>query len=141
MVTVVADRESDIFAEWARLPAPNFHLITRSMQDRRLVNGESLYAGEALCLHRDALRCAAGAARQTRGAPRRADAAPPLSRGVELVRPGNTREPDLPESVSLTLIEVVERDPPTGTEAVHWRLLTTHEVKDAAAAFSRDPWH
>src|SRR5580658_9960915 len=26
MVTVVADRESDIFAEWARLPAPNFQL-------------------------------------------------------------------------------------------------------------------
>jgi hypothetical protein len=44
MITVVADRESDIFAEWARLPAPNFHLITRSMQDRRLVNGETLYA-------------------------------------------------------------------------------------------------
>src|SRR5216684_561989 len=43
-VTVVADRESDIFAEWARLPEPNFHLITRCKQDRRLVNRDRLYA-------------------------------------------------------------------------------------------------
>src|SRR5258708_12308929 len=43
MVTVVADRETDIFAEWATLPGPNFHLITRSMHDRRLVTSEALY--------------------------------------------------------------------------------------------------
>ena len=43
--------------------------------------------------------------------------------------------------MSLTLIEVVERDPPTGTEAVHWRLLTTHEVKDAAAAWQIVDWY
>jgi hypothetical protein len=36
---------------------------------------------------------------------------------------------------------VVERDAPTGTEAVHWRLLTTHEVKDAAAAWQIVDWY
>jgi hypothetical protein len=44
MVTVVADRESDIYAEWARLPAPDFHLLTRAMQDRPLVGGGTLFA-------------------------------------------------------------------------------------------------
>jgi len=43
--------------------------------------------------------------------------------------------------VSLTLVEVVERDAPTGTEAVHWRLLTTHEVNDAAAAWQIVDWY
>lgn len=43
-VTVVADRESDIYDEWARLPEPGFHLLTRVMQDRRLVDGDTLYA-------------------------------------------------------------------------------------------------
>src|SRR5258708_28737377 len=43
-VTVVADRESDIFAEWATLPGPNFHPITRSIHDRPLVNGAGLYS-------------------------------------------------------------------------------------------------
>ena len=41
----------------------------------------------------------------------------------------------------MTLIEVVERHPPTGTEAVHWRLLTTHEVNDAAAAWHIVDWY
>jgi hypothetical protein len=43
-VTVVADRESDTFAQWARLPEPGFHLISRAMHDRRLATGEGLYA-------------------------------------------------------------------------------------------------
>ncbi len=42
-VTVVADRESDIFAVWAQLPAPDFHLIVRVMQDRCLAAGGKLY--------------------------------------------------------------------------------------------------
>jgi hypothetical protein len=138
MVTVVADRESDIFAEWARLPAPNFHLITRSMQDRRLVNGESLYAA-AKRFAFTATRCVALPARHGKREARLADLTLRFGK-VELARPGNTRERDLPDSVSLTLIEVVERDPPTGTEAVHWRLLTTHEVNDAAAAWHID-WY
>jgi hypothetical protein len=43
MVTVIADRESDIYAEWARIPGPNVHLITRVMTDRRLADGGKLY--------------------------------------------------------------------------------------------------
>src|SRR5271154_1050199 len=43
-VTVVADRESDIFAQWAKTPKPGFHLISRAMHDRRLATGEDLYA-------------------------------------------------------------------------------------------------
>lgn len=42
MVTVVADRESDIDAEWARIAAPNFHLPTRAMQDRVVLAGGRL---------------------------------------------------------------------------------------------------
>jgi hypothetical protein len=139
MVTVVADRESDIFAEWARLPAPNFHLITRSMQDRRLVNGETLYAA-AKRFAFTATRFVALPARHGKREARLAELTLRFGK-VELARPGNTRERDLPESVSLTLIEVVERDPPTGTEAVHWRLLTTHEVNDAAAAWQIVDWY
>ena len=41
----------------------------------------------------------------------------------------------------LTFIEVVERDPPRGAEPVHWRLLTTHEVADADAAWQIVDWY
>jgi len=39
-VTVVSDRESDIFAEWAWLPEANFHLLTRAMKDRHTIAGK-----------------------------------------------------------------------------------------------------
>src|SRR5437667_148944 len=44
MMTAMADRESDIFAAWARVAEANVHLITRSIHDRRLASGDGLYA-------------------------------------------------------------------------------------------------
>jgi hypothetical protein len=139
MVTVVADRESDIFAEWATLPGPNFHLITRSMHDRRLVDGNSLYAAA----ERFAFTTQRRVALPTREGKRQARLATLTLRfgKVELARPENTRDRNLPQSVALTLVEVVERSPPAGTEAVHWRLLTTHQVADAAAAWQIVDWY
>ena len=46
MVTEVSDRESDIYAKWARVPGPNFHLLTRAMHDRSIVGGGKLSSGE-----------------------------------------------------------------------------------------------
>ena len=44
MLTVVADRESDIYEEWARLPDARTHLLMRVCRDRNLASGDSLYA-------------------------------------------------------------------------------------------------
>jgi hypothetical protein len=138
-VTVVADRESDIFAEWARLPGPNFHLITRCKQDRRLVNRESLYAAA----ERFAFTTTRLVALPEREGKRKARLATLTLRfgKVEPARPQNTRDRNLPKSVALTLVEVVEPNSSTGTEAVHWRLLTTHQVADAAAAWQIVDWY
>ena len=38
-VTVVADRESDIYEEWERLPEVGFDLLTRACRDRALAGG------------------------------------------------------------------------------------------------------
>jgi hypothetical protein len=139
MVTVVADRESDIFAEWATLPEPNFHLITRSMHDRRLLDGGSLYAaGEGFAF--TTARVVALPEREGKRSARLAQLT--LRFGtVELARPQNTRDRGLPKSVPLTLIEVIERDPPSGTEPVHWRLLTTHAVDRSEAAWQIVDWY
>ncbi len=138
-VTVLADRESDIFAEWAKLPGPDFHLITRSMHDRRLATGEGLYAAA----ERFAFTTKRLVALPEREQKRKARPAWLSLRfgKVELARPRNSRDRNLPKSVSLTLVEVVERDCPTGTEAVHWRLLTTHEVADAETAWQIVDWY
>jgi hypothetical protein len=138
-VTVLADRESDIFAEWAKLPEPDFHLITRSMHDRRLASGEGLHAAAERFAF-TTKRLVALPERQHKRKARPAWLSLRFGK-VELARPRNTRDRNLPKSVSLTLVEVIERDCPTGAEAVHWRLLTTHEVADAETAWQIVDWY
>jgi hypothetical protein len=138
-VTVIADRESDIYAEWARLPAPGFDLITRVMHDRALSGSGRL--------------CAAGAdwpeaGRRsievpTRGPQRPARRATLSLRfgTVSLRRPQGAKERDLPPSVALTLVEVVEVNAPPGAEPIQWRLLTTHRVTNAEQAWQIVDWY
>ena len=44
MVTALGDRESDIFALYASAAEQHFHVIARSMHDRKLADGTGLYA-------------------------------------------------------------------------------------------------
>ena len=47
----------------------------------------------------------------------------------------------LPGTVRLRLIEVREVDPPADVEPLHWRLLTTHEIANAAGAWQIVGWY
>jgi Transposase DDE domain len=138
MVTVIADRESDFYAEWATVPDPKVHLLTRVMQDRPLADGTSLYAAAAgfadAGTHRIKLP------RRSPNEPEReADLTVYFGR-IVLKRPqGSDRA--LPATVSLTLVEVLERNPALGVAPLHWRLLTTHEVASAQAAWQIVDWY
>jgi hypothetical protein len=137
VVTVVDDREGDIYAKWASVAAPNFHLLTRSMHDRALADDTSLYATAANfpLVAVAAIRLIARANRPER------EAKLSLRFGrVAIKRPENAARA-LPKSVDLTLIEVVEGSAPAGAEPVHWRLLTTHEVADVDAAWRIVGWY
>lgn len=136
-VTVIDDREGDIYDKWARVSAQNFHLLTRSMHDRALADGRSLYAVAAAFPIAD-VSTVELIARANRPA-RKARLALHFGR-VTIRRPQGAARA-LPESVDLTLIEVVEAAPPAGVEPLHWRLLTTHEVGDAAAAWRIVGWY
>ena len=137
-VTVVADRESDIYAEWAMLPSANFHLLTRVMHDRAVVGGGTLSDAAAAfsfvaMRSIDLLATAKRTARQ---------AVLSLRFGaVEVLRPDGPDAKGLPKSLRLTLVEVVERTPPKGAEPVRWRLLTTHEISDKDAAWRIVDWY
>ncbi len=137
-VTVVADRESDIYAEWATLPEAKFHLLTRVMHDRSLAKEGSLYGAAALFSFQGdrTVELPATAKRAAR------DAVLSLRFGkVEIARPPRPGIKDLPASVCLTLVAAVERTPPAGVEPIHWRLLTTHDVVDAKAAWQIVDWY
>ncbi len=135
-VTVVADRESDIYAEWARLPGPRFHLLTRAMHDRVIAEGGRLSTAPLEPAGEAEIDLVARAGRPAR----RAKLAARFGR-VTLKRPRGTREAGLPKTVPVSLVEVIEQNPPPGTEPILWRLLTTHEITDAAMAWRVIGWY
>lgn len=143
MVTEVSDRESDIYEKWARLPEAGFHILTRAMADRSIMEGGGKLSSAPLRL--------AGAAklalRARPGRPARTANLVTRFGPVTIKRPANlARQEGLAETVQVSLVEVCEMDAPPGTEPILWRLLTTHRVEDAAMAWGvvgwyRQRWH
>ena len=99
----------------------------RSMHDRALIDGASLYAAAAAFPIADVTTIDLPA--RAHQPARQAKLSLRFGR-VTIKRPQGA-SPSLANSVDLTLIEVVEVSPPAGAEPLHWRLLTTHEVADA----------
>ena len=138
MVTALGDRESDIFALYASVAERGFHVIARSMHDRKLANGTGLYAaseGMAVVDRRPILL----PARAQR--PERLVTLELRFGAVELARPQTKFLRHLPESLPLTLVDVRETDPVAGTEPLHWRLLTTHPVANTEEAWRIVEWY
>jgi hypothetical protein len=124
-VTLIADRESDIYEQWATLPGPGFDLITRARGDRRLADGGSLFCAArawtgTACVKIDLV------AREDRTA-RTAKLVVGFG-PVAIKKPASCRTAGMPEQIDLRLVEIVETDAPPGVEPIHWRLLTTLAV-------------
>ncbi|HEY8611376.1 MAG TPA: IS4 family transposase [Roseomonas sp.] len=130
-LTVIADREGDIFQAFARRP-DGADLLVRAAHDRALEDGGRLFATL------DALPVAGRATLDLPAQPgrraRRAEVAARFAR-LELARPANGLREGLPASLSVTVVDVREEAGPVGAPPVHWRLLTTHAVTDAGSAF------
>jgi hypothetical protein len=120
MVTVVSDREGDIYPSWARLPGAGFHVLNRVMSDRRLagaVAGETLYTAATSFAVADP-RTIRLPARLPECAAR--DARVEIRFGeVEIVRPVNEKDRELAKTVRLRLVEVREIDVPGDVEPIH----------------------
>lgn len=131
-VTVLADRESDIFEAFALRPQGT-DLVVRAAHDRCLADGRALFA---------AIDAAPVAGQAELDLPAKPGRKPRTARmqgrfmAVGLARPRNGQRAGLPPSVALNLVDIREINPPAGEVAVHWRLLTTHTVTSAAQAFA-----
>lgn len=130
-VTMVADRESDIYLLFARKPE-RLDLIVRAAQDRKLADGGSLFdaLADAELLGTTHVRVA------PRGPGDKGRIAKVELRAgtVRIARPNIKGMEDASEAVTLTLVEAREIDAPPGKTPLQWRLLTTYTVSCAAQA-------
>jgi hypothetical protein len=128
---VVADRESDIYALFARRP-PRAELLLRAAQNRAVPGGGRLFA-----------QAAAWPVLTTY--PLAVPPRPPGERGrtatialragrVCVKRPRHGSDATDPAQLTLTLVEAVEIDPPEKTDPIRWRLLTTLPAETAEQA-------
>ena len=132
-VTLLADRESDIYEQWALLAGPRFDLLTRACRDRRLAGGGMMFAA-AKAWESVASYAFDIDARKDRPA-RRARMALRFG-AVAITKPKNCRTENMPATIPLQLVEVEEIDAPRGQEPVHWRLLTTAAVVSVEQAMA-----
>lgn len=139
MVTVIDDREADIYEKWDRLPDARTQLLTRASRDRALAEGGRLFATLAgfAEAHRYVIDLQA---RPGKRSARQACMAVRFGR-VRIRRPGNCSDPNASDAIELFAIEVRELDPPRGENPIVWRLVTTHPVESVAQALTVIGWY
>ncbi|OGT58238.1 MAG: hypothetical protein A3F43_00660 [Gammaproteobacteria bacterium RIFCSPHIGHO2_12_FULL_42_10] len=139
-VTFVADRESDIYEKWARIPDSKTHMLVRSNQDRRLTNGmkltayvdqlEAHYSYEVDVSPKPGKRIARKAKVTLRFGQ------------VEIKKPVEGIDRKALSSLRLHVVDVRELNETSGEEEpIHWCLLTTHEIKTTEQALQIVSWY
>ena len=130
-VVVVGDRESDIYAGFARRPA-SVDLIVRAAQDRILDDGSHLSAAPEAWP--ELARAEVHVAPSRAGVPARVVTVALHAGMVTICRPRHGRAQDAPAHLSLTMVEAREVDGNGEGTPLLWRLLTTIETIDADGA-------
>lgn len=139
MITVIEDREGDIYDQFARRP-DNVHLLVRAAQNRSLEGDEKLFE-----------RCAAWSAvtqhaiqvPARHGKPARAErtAVVAVRYGEVTIKRPLRAEPSLSPTLTLRVVDMREIAPPSAQQPLHWCLLTTHAVGSAAEALQIVAWY
>jgi DDE family transposase len=140
LVTVVDDREGDIYEKWARLPDTRTHLLTRACRDRSLVGGGRLFATLGAFAEAHRYEVDLPARPNKKRSAHRAQLTVRMGR-VRIRRSGNCSDPTAPAEIELSAIEVREVDPVPGGEPILWRLLTTHQNETVDQALAVIGWY
>jgi hypothetical protein len=142
-ITLIADRESDIYEYWTRIPDEKTHIISRACRDRSLSLGVTLYRYADTLPGQFTRTVKVGDGRKS---PVR-EAKLLMSFGaITIHKPKRCTDKAAPATLNLHLVYAREVDPPEGVSPICWRLLTTHAVntnKDAAQIIDwyRQRWH
>ncbi len=139
MVTVIDDREGDIYEKFVTPRAAHVHLLGRADHDRVMSDGVKLFASMAALPNVVGRRIDIPA---KSGKPARVAQTRVSWKEVEFVRPRSGHDVKrLPPTVELRAVRVEEIDPPVGIKAMLWLLLTTHPVARLEDALQIAGWY
>lgn len=142
-MTIVGDRESDIYQEFIDLKSEHSDLLVRSKENRELYGEENrlnehLSEQPILGTYKISVRSDKRINRESRDAIIEVKYCK-----VKVSRPKRRIYKNLPEYVELTAIEACEKAEtvPIGEKPILWRLLTTHQVNDVSTAILMVSWY
>jgi hypothetical protein len=142
-LTIIGDRESDIYQEFVDLKTGYSDLLVRS-KENRVLYGEDKKLYEYLSDQpvSDKYKIQVHGDKRKNREPREAVIEVKYCK-VKISRPRDHIDKSLPEYIELTAIEARESNAtvPDGEKPILWRLLTTHQVNDNATAILMVTWY
>lgn len=141
-VTVIQDRDGDIFESFARLPDDHMQLLIRSKTDRRIVDDHDKWLYRKLSRQPVAVVYELEVKSDNKKRKKRKARIEVRFTRVRIKRPATLGEP-YPLYIELTAVEALEQaqSVPKGEAPIHWRLLTTHRVEDFTQAVQIVYWY
>jgi len=140
LVTIIQDREADIYEVFYRGSGHRHHLIVRSSFDRTLQEGLSLtekLAGISVSgFHVISLKT------DSRVKRKRSQVRLEIKFcKVNIQKPTSSRMKSCPPYKELYVVEAKESPGNSGKDKIYWRLLTTHPVEDIEKALLIVEWY
>jgi hypothetical protein len=142
-LTIIGDRESDIYQEFVDLKTGHSDLLVRSKENRHLYGEDKTlyeYLSDQPISETYKVQVQSDKRKNREGR----DAIIEVKYcKVKVSRPKKHTGKSLPEYIELTAIEARESSStvPEGEKPILWRLLTTHQVTDAATAILMVTWY
>lgn len=144
-MTVLADRESDIYEMWDRLPDERTDLLIRACRDRKVIDGQAdANLFEWLSALPEQGRYTLQLPARTGGRSARTAELQVRFSPMRIARPQQCSNKNASPSVALWAIEVREdaQSAMTGQDKpIHWRLLSTHPVPGMQQALRCVHWY
>jgi IS4 transposase len=140
MITVIADRESDVYEALCSIPRENTHLLIRSSSNR-LICQDNMFLLDKMqscdIEHTYDIEIKGNKSRKSRTA--RID----LRYTTVDIKRSSLTIGDYPGSVKMNCIYVLERSEtvPVGEDPIEWRLYTTHQVSTVEQAMQCVQWY
>ena len=132
-ITIIGDRESDIYELFDRVPDERAHLLIRSNYNRKLSNGDDLDEAMKTTSVKGTYEIELPAITGVRQA--RMATLEVKIKTIEMTAPSNIESTVQKKTIKLTCVEATETPASSGKASpVYWRILTTHAVNSLSDA-------